>query len=156
MTFSVLDHFRLFCDAIEATPAGEIPFIDYDRRMRAVPIETSASTALQEFERTQERIKRLLTTDSSKTSLPVMDQSVMLQATTPIVQEFKSTIGREVWFICLHSIHHFALARVILNELGVEGKISKEFGVAPSTLVYRSWGRSQKDEEDKTPAKSKL
>ena len=49
--------------------------------------------------------------------------------------------GREVWHVALHSIHHFALARVILNELGVGGSVGKEFGVAPSTLAFRQWAR---------------
>lgn len=78
----------------------------------------------------------------------------MLRATTPILQEFHSTLGREVWFIALHSIHHFALARVILNELGVKENISKEFGVAPSTLVFREWSKAQKNDDQARQSQS--
>lgn len=151
----MLDHFRLFLDALESTSKGNIPFIDYDRRLRAVSIETSSSTALDEFVRTQDRMKQVFTYPFSD-GIPMMDQPVILQATTPIIQKFKSTFGREIWFICLHSIHHFALARVILSELGLADQLSKEFGVAPSTLVYRSWGRSQKEQSDKPTSKAKL
>ncbi|CAO1622519.1 unnamed protein product [Parajaminaea phylloscopi] len=148
----VLDHFRLFLDSLESSPAESVPLIDYDRRLRAVPIETSSKAALDEFVHTQERVKRVLKTSPSDRG-PIMERPVILQATTPIIQEFRSTIGREIWFICLHSIHHFALARVVLKELGVSDQISAEFGVAPSTLVYRSWGRAQDRESKKPQAK---
>lgn len=59
-----------------------------------------------------------------------------------------------MWFIALHSIHHFALARVILNELGVQESISKEFGVAPSTLVFREWSKAQKSEDKERRSQS--
>ena len=46
-----------------------------------------------------------------------------------------------MWFVCLHAIHHFALARVILvHELGL--KIDDNFGVAPSTLLFREWNKA--------------
>lgn len=47
---SVLDHFRLFLDAIEQA-GDELPLVDYDKRSRSVPIETSAEEALAEFRR---------------------------------------------------------------------------------------------------------
>lgn len=64
----------------------------------------------------------------------------------------QSSVGREAWFVALHSIHHFALARVILGELGV--KVKDTFGLAPSTAVFREWGRKQQ-KTDQGP-KSKL
>ncbi|PWN25134.1 hypothetical protein BDZ90DRAFT_209383, partial [Jaminaea rosea] len=137
----VLDHYRLLLDSVEAAPNGGQPFIDYDRRVRSVPIETSVQSALQEFEYTQRRIRSVLATPADGSVTPTMERVVTLQATTPIIQEFKSTIGREVWHVALHSIHHFALARVILNELGLGDAVGKEFGVAPSTLALRQWAR---------------
>lgn len=57
-----------------------------------------------------------------------------------------------MWFVCLHAIHHYALARVILvHELGLH--IDNNFGVAPSTIVFRMWGRARDGESEE---KSKL
>lgn len=151
---SVLDHFRLFLDQVEescsrpSSSSSVPPTVDYDRRARSVSLETSVHAAHDEFQSTRDRVSKFLstTTSSSDNSTNILDRPIVLQATTPILQEFRSTIGRELWFICLHAIHHFALARVILNELGVQEGVSKEFGVAPSTLVYREWGRQQQQQ----------
>jgi hypothetical protein len=60
---------------------------------------------------------------------------VRLTAITPEKVEVESTWGREIWFASFHAVHHFALIRVILGELGL--KVGDDFGVAPSTLVHR-------------------
>lgn len=50
----------------------------------------------------------------------------------------------QMWFVCLHAIHHYALARVILvHELGLQ--INDSFGVAPSTLVMRLWRQASQE-----------
>ncbi|CAO1629504.1 unnamed protein product [Sympodiomycopsis kandeliae] len=147
----VLDHFRLFLDQVEGSLGNQttdLAVVDYDRRARSVPIETSVEAAYEEFSRTRDRIANFLSSPNGS----ILDRSILLHATTPILQEFTTTIGRELWFITLHSIHHYALARVILNELGVAEGVSKEFGVAPSTLVYRQWGKRQ-DPSDSPKAK---
>lgn len=131
------------------------PLVDYDRRARSVSLETSVEAALNEFETTRKRVQDFLSSSHGA----LLDKPIILQATTPVLQEFRSTIGRELWFISLHAIHHFALARVILNELDIAQGVSKEFGVAPSTLVYREWGRQQQGSSDgfsSSSAKAKL
>jgi hypothetical protein len=37
-------------------------------------------------------------------------------------------------FLCSHTVHHFALIKLLLDGTGVD--LAPEFGVAPSTLAY--------------------
>lgn len=69
--------------------------VDYDKRMRVVPLETNARVALKEFEDTQKRIDSLLgnSADIWETDL---DRHVTLNATTPTEVSLGSTLGREV------------------------------------------------------------
>ncbi|UZJ54444.1 hypothetical protein CBS101457_003764 [Exobasidium rhododendri] len=143
----VHDHYRVLLDAVDSSASsihGEALPLDYDKRVRAPPLERSAKRALKEFEDTQKRIKSLFGDEA----LPIshswersLDRKVLLTATTPEELEVGSTLGREMWFVCLHAIHHFALARVILvHELRLS--IEDEFGVAPSTLLFREWNKA--------------
>jgi hypothetical protein len=47
-----------------------------------------------------------------------------------------SNIGRELAYCIGHAIHHYAIVRLICNEVGVE--VPKDFGYAPSTLKHQS------------------
>lgn len=96
----MLDHYRLFLDAIEAAGPTEIVHIDYDRRLRSTPIETSAKTALSEFERAQERLEQAFAAPG------VMARPVKLQATTPIIQDFE--VSRVSCRRGLKSVGHFS------------------------------------------------
>jgi uncharacterized damage-inducible protein DinB len=49
---------------------------------------------------------------------------------------FTSTVGRELWFIAHHAIHHHAMIKVIAEEWGV--KVTSDFGLAPSTANSQS------------------
>jgi uncharacterized damage-inducible protein DinB len=46
-----------------------------------------------------------------------------------------TTIGRELQFLSSHTVHHYALIRLLLELDGVATDAS--FGVAPSTLAHR-------------------
>ncbi|PWN43518.1 hypothetical protein IE81DRAFT_77118 [Ceraceosorus guamensis] len=157
---SMHDHFRLLLDALpsSSTRSSTQPLLlNYDVRLRS-PLEESASTAIAELESAQQRLReafameeqrgeeRSAASSSSSSSSaaaaaaaePLVQRKIILKATTPMSVEFESTVGRELWFVCLHAIHHLALMRPILSqELGL--KLDAEFGVAPSTLVNRAW-----------------
>jgi hypothetical protein len=47
-----------------------------------------------------------------------------------------SVVAREVAFCVGHAVHHYAIIRLLCDELGAE--LDPEFGIAPSTLKYRS------------------
>ena len=49
---------------------------------------------------------------------------------------FQSNISRELAYCAGHAIHHYAIVRLICNEVGVE--VPKDFGYAPSTLKHQS------------------
>ena len=149
----VHDHYRVLLDSIESSKrkGGEEAIeLDYDKRTRVVPLETSGKVALEEFESTIERIQKLFNQKQSQGAFwdLHLDRPIRLFATTPAEIELGSSLGREMWFVCLHAIHHYALARVILvHELGL--RINDSFGVAPSTMVMRLWRQASSQEKSK-------
>ena len=47
-----------------------------------------------------------------------MNLPVELIAVTPTKQVMQSSVDRELWFCCLHAIHHFSMLRTIaVHEL---------------------------------------
>ncbi|ODN74747.1 hypothetical protein L202_07070 [Cryptococcus amylolentus CBS 6039] len=86
-----------------------------------------------------------------------MDRVVHVVAITPTKQEMGSTVGRELWYCSLHSIHHFSMLRTIaVYELDLT--LPVEFGTAPSTLLYRglSWKPPTEGQTVKVIRTSKL
>ena len=53
-------------------------------------------------------------------------------------QALDTTYFRELWFNFDHCIHHEALIRIGLKELGKEDLVATEFGVSPSTIAYQN------------------
>jgi hypothetical protein len=104
--------------------------VDYDCRRRNGVVETSPATAVHCVDclvRQLQQVARL------RIDLPLSvraeDASVLLS----------STIGRELQVLMSHTIHHFAMVAVALHASGIE--VDPDFGVAPSTLRYRSRAR---------------
>lgn len=122
----VLEHFHCL---IEGQPAGTV---NYDARRRNPRIEnevTFASIATCDVLRalkkwSEETLERKCTTVSS---VAYRSDSAAL---------IDSNIGRELAYCIGHAIHHYAIIRLICNEVGVE--VPKEFGYAPSTLKHQS------------------
>lgn len=56
----------------------------------------------------------------------------------PTHASFHTSLGRELWYCCMHAIHHFALIRVICGEQDIN--VGRTFGVAPGTLSKMSGG----------------
>ncbi|WVF65665.1 hypothetical protein IAT40_000396 [Kwoniella sp. CBS 6097] len=86
-----------------------------------------------------------------------MEKQVKVIAITPTRQQMGSTVGRELWYISLHAIHHFSMLRTIaVHEHGLE--LPVEFGTAPSTLLYRGlgWRPPTENKEIQVTVKSKL
>ena len=46
-----------------------------------------------------------------------------------------SSVGRELQFLVSHTVHHYALIRLLLEDHGIYA--GEEFGVAPSTLAHQ-------------------
>jgi len=119
----VLDHYRRFLSGL---PGRDI---DYDLRDRDPAVETS-------------RVVAASATRELRTALGHLDAP----ADTPIRVQLRidpdatepswatSTIGRELQFLVSHTVHHFALIKLLLA--GDEVALDPDFGVAPSTLAH--------------------
>lgn len=46
-----------------------------------------------------------------------------------------SSLGRELQFLSSHTLHHYALIKLLLDDTGLD--LGPEFGVAPSTLAWQ-------------------
>lgn len=120
----VVEHYLCFLDGIVA---GRI---DYDARRRDPTIEHSRSRA---DELTREIVDRLAGLAHWPADHPV---SVQMQchadATEPCWAG--STVGRELQFLVSHSVHHFALIKLLVASDGVP--LDSDFGTAPSTVSH--------------------
>jgi hypothetical protein len=122
----VLEHFQCL---IEGLPAG---VVDYDGRRRNPRIEnevTYATIATCDVLRVMKNWNEAMLVRKCKTV-----SSVAYSSTS--ASTLDSNIGRELAYCIGHAIHHYAIIRLICNEVGVE--VPKEFGYAPSTLKHQS------------------
>lgn len=94
--------------------------VDYSKRKRDIVIESSPDYAveclrsiLKEVEKTDKRMS-LFNDDNS----------------------FFTSFTRELFYCDEHTIHHLALIRVGVKEIGGY-QLNESFGVAPSTIKYR-------------------
>ncbi|PWN99028.1 hypothetical protein FA09DRAFT_359638 [Tilletiopsis washingtonensis] len=130
------DHFRLLLESLGSSASASAVALDYDCRTPAPAFERSAETARAELLKIKRQLQQAFGEHAE-----LMEKEVRLAATTPARLDFGTTVGRELWFVCLHAIHHYAFIRAILSgELGID--VGPEFGVAPSTLVNKAF-RSQ-------------
>ncbi|CCM01647.1 uncharacterized protein FIBRA_03708 [Fibroporia radiculosa] len=122
------DHFVLLMDSL-STPVPHA--LDYDVRIRNTPMETSRQAARDALDAAIGQLEKIVPDTK-------MDEQITLHAVTPYPQVVQTTFGRELWFACLHAIHHWSMVRVIAGELGL--KLEDSFGFAPSTLVHAASG----------------
>ena len=124
----ILEHFRSFFAGV-----GDAR-VDYDARARDERIERDRGAAL---EATRECLAALDALDS------VPDRPLAVQMDGGAGDERPdwrpSSAGRELQFLCSHTVHHYALIKLLLEGSGVD--LGVEFGVAPSTLAYQRAAR---------------
>ena len=120
----ILDHYRCLLDGLQD---GRI---DYDRRRRDPELETDRLAAARA---TRELLDRLRLLARSAPGLPLqVQQSAGTDGGEP---PQGSSLGRELLFLASHTVHHFAIIKLLLEERGVE--CHPDLGVAPSTLAFR-------------------
>ncbi|KAI8051381.1 uncharacterized protein B0P05DRAFT_562530 [Gilbertella persicaria] len=119
------DHFRLLY--AEHDPIPENWIVDYDTRARNDPSESDRLIAIDRFAELQNTIKEH--TISLQTPLTL---SATITASDHNKYQFTSSFGRELFYCCIHAIHHYASIKSICVEQDIT--TPKEFGVAPSTL----------------------
>lgn len=120
----VLDHYAALLDG---AADGSV---DYDRRRRGTAVEQDRVAAAV---RTRDLMSRLL-------ALPEDGEfavAVQTDCGQPVGSaRTRSSVGRELQFLVSHTVHHFALIRAVLA--GSRVSLPDDFGVAPSTLAYRT------------------
>jgi hypothetical protein len=121
----VLDHYRCLLAGLESG------LVNYDARSRAREIEVNREAARHDTAAVRERL-HLLT--HAHLSLPLR-VVVAAQSHGAPGDAHGSTLGRELLFVLSHTVHHYAIIRLLLEDRGVACTI--DFGVAPSTLAYR-------------------
>jgi hypothetical protein len=121
----ILDHFLCFIEGLWDFQ------INYDHRGRNQNIESSIEAARQA---THDLIKAL-------TAIP---GDVLKQECTVVysvgyeesgAQAVRSVIARELMFCVGHTIHHYAIVKLLCSLRTVA--LPYEFGIAPSTLKYQ-------------------
>lgn len=98
----------------------------FDNRKREVLIENSTIYTLDRIKSIKQKIEYL-----------DFNQPIILrQLIADDVIEVQSTIGRELIYCIDHSIHHFAIIKMVLRSDFPYISISEDFGIAYSTLNY--------------------
>lgn len=100
--------------------------LNYDDRKRNLELEQNPISALE-----------AISTIVSKINLP--NKNLILQQMVGEIQiEIPTNFYREMLYNIEHCTHHQALIKVAFNEMGMSHLLNKNFGVAPSTIVYRT------------------
>lgn len=119
-----LDHYANFLAGISAG------CVDYDARQRQREIETDRLFAIGKINELMSGLKAISELDDK----PVRVK--MDCGNNEAEKEWwtESSIRRELQFLISHTVHHYAIIKMILVAGGVS--VSEEFGIAPSTLRY--------------------
>lgn len=121
----VLDHYRCFLDGLTEG------VVDYDARRRDPDTERDRAVAGRATEEVLDRLRLL---GRTHLGLPLR---VAQSATDRDAGEDPqgSSLGRELLFLVSHTVHHYAIIKLLLEERGVS--CDQAFGMAPSTLLYQ-------------------
>jgi hypothetical protein len=119
----VLEHFVCL---VKGLRSGEINYDSRDRNPRIENEVTYASVLTCDMLRAVKQCRQ----DTLDRGCKVL-QSVAYRGAPSVIG---SNIGRELAYCAGHAIHHFAIIRLILSELGAA--VPPEFGFAPSTLKH--------------------
>ena len=103
--------------------------VDYDARERTLLIEIDKDFTIETLESVIENLKRLNS-----------DKSLILKSSFggEEVMEMQTSFSRELTYLIEHTIHHLAIIKIGLNEVYPEIEIAKNFGVAHSTIKFRT------------------
>jgi hypothetical protein len=127
-------HFRHCFDFVDCLIAGiEQGKIDYNQRERNLQVEIDSASALAKMSEIIGKLQTLSLQDFNR------DVLVRHECANDVLDEnswCRSTLAREIEFLQSHTVHHYAIIGFKLAALGI--KINEDFGVANSTLKYRT------------------
>ena len=120
----ILDHYNCFLAGVQDG------IVDYDARDRDPLVETDRELAA--------RLSRETIADLG--CLPAgldapLQVHMAVSAHTDDGRAHPSTVGRELLFLVSHTVHHYAIIRLLLEDAG--DRCDDDFGMAPSTLANR-------------------
>ncbi|KAI9496883.1 hypothetical protein BDB00DRAFT_869113 [Zychaea mexicana] len=111
----------------------ELWTVDFDARSREQPMERDRREAACCFRDMQNKFKDIA--DKVPLDTPVkLAATIDASASVPRAL-FHSTFDRELWYCCMHAIHHYAAIKAICIENSIP--VTSEFGMAPSTTQYQ-------------------
>ena len=103
--------------------------VDYDARERNLLIEIDKDFTIETLEQVIQDLKRLNS-----------DKSLILKSSFggDESMDIPTSFSRELTYLIEHTIHHLAIIKIGLNEVYPEIEIAKNFGVAHSTIKFRT------------------
>jgi len=141
----VIEHYEALLDTddeVDSGGASHKRIIDYDARRRDKRVETCPDV-------TRDRLEQLIAKLSGGESGPGASVSAGgngLNLNTPLqIAQFggldgthqivaESSLGRELMFVASHAIHHYAVLKPMLLQLGCT--LPADFGKAPATVRH--------------------
>jgi hypothetical protein len=136
----LLDHYLAFLDG---WAAGRV---DYDARGRNRETETDPAKALRVAQWIVGELERIHFEDGDRAVLVQIDSG----GNDGVPDWRPSTVGRELQFLVSHTVHHYALIKLLLEDRGV--LTDEELGTAPSTAAYRRSARIVESGNPPAPA----
>ncbi|KAJ3164441.1 hypothetical protein HDU88_005318 [Geranomyces variabilis] len=143
------DHSHVTPPPQALSPDGSPLSLHYDTHPPHRSLSQSPGHALAELRVLDAQIRGLAVTSARALDTPVAIGVVVtpnaVDAEGGGVEDpvFASSLGREIWHLCHHAIHHAALIRVICMEHSIP--VPDSFGIAPSTQKHAE----QRKDEDK-------
>lgn len=119
----IVEFYTCFLDNLESE-------ICYDNRKRELIYEIDVNSTIEQLTMIEQQIDQI-----------EINQKITLQsAPNPGALDVESTIEscykRELLYLLDHTIHHMALLKIGFNMYFQHVKLDKNFGVAPSTIIY--------------------
>lgn len=127
----VLEHYQAFLDGLDG---GRV---DYDARPREAALEQDIELALSTAEEVALRLDFL---EERPRWRQLFINAASEAGLTDRHDWTASTVGRELGFLLSHTIHHYALIKLLAADHGL--MLDADFGVAPSTLRHRALERA--------------
>lgn len=103
--------------------------VNYDERKRDLLIETDRRYAIKVLADLSDQLMRV----QSSFTLQLFSNETEAKE-----KPFITSFDRELLYCLDHAIHHQALIKIGLKELGIAALVGDHFGVAYSTLRYRA------------------
>lgn len=121
-----VEFYQAFLDGLSAGA------VDYESRGRDPVLEEVRGAMIGRLTRLADDLEAL---PESALSRPIRAKGEGAPLAEPPEDWPASTVGRELYVLASHTVHHYALVAVLLRTLGEDP--GESFGVAPSTL--RHW-----------------